>query len=70
LFCTSLFISETIEKDGFSRQKNNKKAAKLERALSHQPAKSLRHNETEKIEMKLIFLFHPSGLNPFPFVSA
>ncbi|MDM1549797.1 hypothetical protein [Empedobacter falsenii] len=63
------FISDLIKKDRFSI-KRNKKAAKFERTPAQQPAKSLRHNETEKTKIKLFFLFHPLGLNPFPFVSA
>ncbi len=32
----------------FPNKKNNKKAAKVERTPTLHPAKSLRHNETEK----------------------
>lgn len=37
---------------------------------THQPAKSLRHNEKEKKLRKIFFSFHPSGLIPFPFGSS
>lgn len=47
--------------------KKNKKAAKLRRTATAPPTKRLRHNEKEKRSKKIFFLFHPSGLIPFPF---
>ena len=64
-----LFISGTVRKDRLPN-KQIKRQLSWEGHPTHQPAKSLRHNEKEKSSAKYFFLFHPSGLIPFPFGSA
>jgi len=64
-----LFISGTVMKDKFPN-KQIKRQLSWEGHPTHQPAKSLRHNEKEKKLRQIFFLFHPTGLIPFPFGSS